>query len=287
MSSNPVSNQNPGPSFGAWVRQTFGKRPENETLFEIYRGAILGGLTATLATPGLYAINMRMLKEKFVFRDCLKGVLLNGANVVPQTAVQVAVYGMMIKALFPHKRGEDLTFREKVFAAAIAGGVSGAATATGEMAVLNYQRQTQAALKIREIVVKAYQRGGIPRCFVGGAALGTREMIWAPAYLSLSPAFSAYLLPIFGNKHAADILGAAFAGGIAGFLTNAPNFLRAQKQKDAHLLEKPRSYRQIVAEEGASALLRGSKIRSVVVASACIFVTEAKKALDWLFEPKQ
>ncbi len=287
MSSNPVSNQNPGPSFGAWVRQTFGKRPQNETLFEIYRGALLGSLTATLATPGLYAINMRMLNERFVFRDCLKGVLLNGANVVPQTAVQVAVYGLMIKALFPYKTREELTLFDNVFAAAIAGGISGAATATGEMAVLNYQRQTQAALKISEIVLKAHQAGGVPRCFAGAAALGAREMIWAPAYLTLSPAFSAYLLPIFRNRHAADIAGAAGAGGIAGFLTNAPNFLRAQKQKDALHMEKPRSYRQIIVEEGASALLRGSKTRVGVVSLACIFVTEAKKALNWLFEPKQ
>lgn len=188
MNTNSVPNTGRAPTWSSWLKTTLFKRPQNESLFEIYRGALLGSFTAVLITPGLYGINMAMLKQRFVFQDCMRGVFLNGVNVVPQTAVQVAAFALLSTVLFSQKN-KELTLAEKALAASLAGGASGIVTATGEMAVLNYQAQKTVTHKIS----------------------------------------------------------------------------------------------QIIEQEGAKELFRGSKTRALVVAVACVIVTEAKKVLEWGF----
>jgi hypothetical protein len=305
---DPTSNRNQTPSdhsfWRAFKRNYLEPYP---TITQIAQGALLGGWTTMLLNPGLYAVNMAMIGQKFVLKDSFRGVLLNSANVVPQTAVQVTIYNLIMKRYFPNKNEQELSLSDKLFCSTAAGGLSGFSTATGEMVVLNYQKQKVLTLTVPEIFKKAYHAGGveqskeiseekptfkkiayhlggIKRCQTGALPLGGREVVWASTYLVLGPVMSVLWQAIFGNKHVCDILGAASAGGAGGLLTHPLNYLRAQAQKDALTEQKPRSYWQILNEAGLKELSQGVKQRMAVTSAACVVITVGKKVMNAFFD---
>lgn len=284
MNCNPTSNNDKSSQTNIeWAKQTLSKRPQNEILFQIYKGTLLGGVTTMLLTPLLYSIDMMMLNQVPILKHCCRGMGCNGANVIPATTIQITVNSLMQRLFFPNKQLEELSMLEKLFCSATAGGVSGIATAPGSMAVINYQKQTKVEHTVRQILVNTYQVGGIQRCFSGGLALGLREMFWTTAYLTFSPAFGNLLRSLKIEEYKAKILGAALSGAVGGFLTNPANYLKAQKQKEAMNAQPPRSYIKIIQEEGAWKLFSGSPQRATLVAIACVVFTEGNRLLDKLY----
>lgn len=278
---NPTSNQTSNQPDSCWgyVKRTVFQNPRYETVSQIFQGALLGAWTTTILSPGLYAVNMTMLKKKPVLKDSFRGVSLNVANVVPQISVQITVYKLLKEYLLSNKRDTDFSFQDNLLCSGIAGGTSGAVTASGETAVLNYQKQKVITHTIKQIVAKTYQAGGITRCNIGAGALAVREMIWATSYLTLTPTISDLYCSSITNQHVCDVFGAATAGGIAGFLTNPANYLRAQKQNEA-LSQKPRTYLQITKDAGVKQLFQGVRQRMLVTAVACVIITESKKVMN-------
>lgn len=278
---NPTSNQNSNRLGSYWgsVKNTFFQNPRYEIVSQIFQGAILGTWTTIILNPGFYAVNMAMLKKKPVLKDSFRGVLLNAANTIPQISIQVTAYRLLNVYLSNNQMDMNLSLQDNLVCSSIAGGASGAVTACGEMAVLNYQKQKVITHTIKQIVAEAYQIGGITRCNIGAGALAIREMIWATSYLTLTPTISALYCSAISNQDICDVFGAATAGGIAGFLTNPANYWRAQKQNEVLSL-KPRTYFQITMEAGVKQLFRGVRQRMLVTAIACVIITESKKVMN-------
>lgn len=250
----------------------------NQVLQKVAQGAGLGGLITMGLTPGVYAKNMKMLGEPFVPKDCFRGIILLGINVVPQTAVQFVVNSLMMSVLYPSKGEQDLTFGQKLICSMVAGSASGLATVPGELVVQNYQKSRGTSMG--QIVSKAYQAGGVRRFFQGGTALAARESIWASAYLTLSGKIADIYSRYFTDKHACDVLGAGTAGVVGGVLTSPPDLLKVQKQDQALSKGRARSYLQIAKSEGLKGMFRGSVVRCTVVALACIMMTEGRRLLN-------
>ena len=204
-----------------------------------------------ILTPGLYLKNMVMIGQKPLLRDCFKGVFLNGANVVPQTAVQIGTYAAMKRTLFPGKRDEELSFQEKLLCAGPAGALSGAATVGGEMIVQTLQKG--AARDVREAAALISGNGGVLRFTWGTTPLAAREVIWAATYLSLQPLISSYYAKPIANERVRQIAAAGTAGAIGGILTTPMDLLRARMQDCATRPGPQPTYAGIVRQLGAEA----------------------------------
>lgn len=260
-------------------------------VIEILKGGALGAGVSGLITPLIYLTNMLMIPQRPVLKHCFSGVGLNSFNVIPQTALQMTTSRQMMNRLFPDKEQKKPLFLHELFVAAFAGACSSLVTTPGELLVQNCQKLSgmdtglkantwfKEAHQLKEIARRTYQAGGTSRFFVGTAAVGAREALWAMTYMALAPAIVKMYASRFGDNLGSDIAGAATAGAFGGVVTGPPQYLRVQKQNLALEAGKIPSYLTIIRSASITKLFTAVHVRSGTVAVACVLMTLGKKIL--------
>ncbi len=240
---------------------------------DIVKGSLIGSGVVVGLNPLFYWKNMKMIGQPFFWAHCWRGVSLSGACVIPQTALQVAIFHQ----LSTHSKQQTPSFFHDLTLSTTAGSMSGLATVTVELLVQNYQKHP--SLKITEIANATLKSGGPLRFFSGGVALAARETLWVLSYMSLGTAFASLYAQFFGKNIYSDILGAATGGALAGVASTPADYLRAQKQDYAIRAIKVPSYWKMMKSQGIKRLFTGGIERSLGIAPACVLMMLGKKLL--------
>lgn len=230
------------------------------TLEKVGEGAALGAGVTVVVTPLIYAKNMAMTKKPFVLGHCLRGVLFNGASVVPTTAAAFAVE----QATKPH-------FGE-MGAGFIAGFASGFISGPAEAVVQAKQTTALPVFKIMQEAKLASLRGVL--------AVAAREGLYAPSYMVLSPWIGKKLQPHIENQKMRAVVQAMLSGAVVGPLTTPFDVLRAIKQDQLGKVERPPTYPEIVAQIGMKGLFRGVVWRSIACSIAIGLMQEGRNYLS-------
>jgi len=240
-------------------------------VLDFVKNATLGSGVISVVTPLIYFKNMAQIKQKPVVRDCLRGVVLNGASYVPTSAVAMTINGMLLP--------DEATDMQKIILSVASGGLSGLVSCMPENVVQNMQA-SKYPVTAKEVIQRAARTNGYSVLWRGASAVMVREAMFAPLYLSLVPILSEKMNEYNPSHTVTNVLiCSVIAGSVGGVMTTPLDVIRANKQRKITKKGDAPSVAKILRRVGWRGCFNGARPRSAAVIAATFLMTEGKRLM--------
>ena len=201
-----------------------------------------------------------------------RGVVANASSLAPITAAQVAVNGVLERALTNGTRA--LTDVEQIGVAMGAGALSASLYSPVDLTVI---QQGKMKLGPGATISAVVRDGGLAKMWRGTMSCAARESIYTAGYLGLGPVLTSKIKaakPELGDL-TASVLGSSAAGTMAALMTHPIDTAKTCMQSDlagVKYTSATQAIGEVYKQGGIRALYQGGAARTVRICGAFFIV---------------